>query len=105
MKGRIGRHRTSWGEMGERSSFTDLVMEGLTLGITLTCLFPAPFESSYINLTALSDYLDINSASLLPGLRLHISPGGAGEGELVSTGILVQKTNSQNVTAILYMIW
>lgn len=94
MKGRIGRHRASWGEMGERSSLTDLVMEGSTLGITQTCLFPAPFESSYINHTALSDDLDINSASLLPVLRFHISPGGTGEGELA--GILVQKTNSQN---------
>lgn len=93
MKGRIGRRRASWSEMGERSSLTDLVM-GLTLGITQTCLFPAPFESSYINHTAPSDYLDINSASLLPVLRFHISPGGAGEGELA--GILVQKTNSQN---------
>lgn len=94
MKVMIGRHRASWGEMGERSSLTDLVMEGLTLGITQTCLFPAPFESSNINHTAPSDYLDINSASLLPVLRFHISPGGAGEGELA--GILFQKTNSQN---------
>lgn len=83
MKGRIERHRASWGKMGERSSLTDLVMEGLTLGITQTRLFPAPFESSYINHTALSDYLDINSASLLPVLRFHISPGGARKGELV----------------------